>query len=184
MKHIETTRFGLIEVNEDHVIHFKDGMIGFPKLKEYTLIESTAMPLILWLQSLAEPDVAFPLVEPFFFKKDFKVNMTDADKHSLRFSEGDRLKLLVVMTIPENMVHMTVNMKAPIVIDINQATAAQVILQDRTLEVRTQAHEGFNRALSTFTIEQSTDDVVAVADDRFNAVNVRSVVNQGFSATG
>jgi len=182
MKKIQTTRFGEIEVGDDHVIHFKDGMIGFSKLKEYTLIESPGMPLILWLQSVDEPDIAFPLVEPYFFKKDYKVNLSDSDKHSLGFQEGDRQKLLTVMTIPENMTQMTVNLKAPVVVDINRSSGAQIIMQDRSLEVRTPAFEHFNRAVTNFSIEQSAQDV-PVPQEKFNPINVRSAGTQGFLAT-
>jgi flagellar assembly factor FliW len=108
--------------------------------------------------------------------------MTDADKHSLSFNEGDSTKVLVVMTIPENMSQMTVNLRAPVVLDITKATAAQIILQDKTLEVRTPAHEDFSSALSSFAVLQSASEAEE-RSERFNAVNVRTVVNQGFQAT-
>jgi flagellar assembly factor FliW len=171
MKTINTTRFGEISILEEHLIQFKDGMIGFPKLKQYVLVESPAMPLILWLQSVDEGDIAFPMIEPYFFKKDYRVNLNDADKHSLGYKEKDSTKILVVMTIPEDMAQMTVNMKAPVVLDINQGSGTQIILQDKLLGVRTPAHETFSRVLSSFTIEQSISDNT---EDSWSAVNVRA----------
>ena len=155
MTTISTTRFGEIEIHQDHLIEFRDGMIGFPKLKKYVLVESPSMPLILWLQAVGEPDIAFPLIEPWFFKRDYKANMTDADRHSLGYEDGDSTKIFVVLTIPEDMNNMTVNLKAPLVIDLAKASATQVILQDKGLEVRSPAHEAFNKALSNYTISQT-----------------------------
>jgi len=172
MNHIiKTTRFGEIEISEDHLINFVDGIIGFPQLKRYVLIESNIIPLIWWLQSMDAPEVAFPVAEPYFFKRDYKVVMTDADRHCLQYEVTDRLKVLNILTIPTEMARMTVNLKAPVVIDIQKATGTQVIMQDKTLEVRTPAWEKFNIAMSSFAIEQSVDDVGT--SESFNAVNVR-----------
>ncbi len=156
MNQIETTRFGKIAINNEHVLHFKDGMIGFHTLKKYVLVESPLMPLVMWLQSLEEPDVAFPLIEPWFFKKDYKTQLSDADKHSLNYKEGDSLKVLAVMTIPENYEQMTVNLKAPVVINLANGQAAQGIIQDKTLEVRVPAYEKFNEAVNSLGV--SSDD--------------------------
>lgn len=166
---IQTTRFGEVEVHDDHIILIKDGMIGFPRLKEYVLVESPSMPLVLWLQAVEHPEVAFPVVEPWFFKRDYKAPMTDADKISLKYQEGDRLKVFTVLTIPDDMTKMTVNLRAPVVININRSAGTQVVLQDKTLEIRTPAHEAFNKAMSNFCLtqtvekpEQSSDAWVAV----------------------
>ncbi len=158
MNQIETTRFGKISIDNDHVLEFKDGMIGFHTLKKYVLVESPAMPLVMWLQSVNEPDVAFPLIEPWFFKKDFKNQLTDADKHSLNFKQGHALKVLVVMTIPEDFEKMTVNLKAPVVINLSNGLAAQGIIQDKTLEVRVPAYEKFNEAVATLSVSSQSEN--------------------------
>ena len=176
---IITTRFGEVEVGQEHLIHFEDGVVGFPALKGFVLIESPSMPLILWLQAIDAPSIAFPLIEPWFFKKDYNVALTDADKHALNFEAGDRLKHFSVLTIPDDMNRMTVNMRAPIVIDITKATASQVILQDKTLEIRTPAYEAFSQAMAneTGTISQSANNnstaVDAEQDEAWSPVNFR-----------
>ena len=74
---------------------------------------------------------------------------------------------------------MTVNMRAPIVIDITKATASQVILQDKTLEIRTPAYEAFSQAMAneTGTISQSANNnstaVDAEQDEAWSPVNFR-----------
>jgi flagellar assembly factor FliW len=157
MKEIETTRFGKVKIDSDHVVEFRDGMIGFNPIKKYVLVESPGMPLVMWLQSVDEPDVAFPLIEPWFFRSDYKCVITDADKHSVSFSDSDHLKILVVMTIPEDLEKMTVNLKAPVVINLNKGLATQTIIQDKTLEVRVPAYERFNAAVSSLSVESHDD---------------------------
>jgi flagellar assembly factor FliW len=179
MKKIQTTRFGDVEVSDEQLITFRDGMIGFSALKKYVLIESPSMPLILWLQSMDKPEIAFPVMEPYFFKRDFKSDFSEADKCSIAYEEKDRLKVFSVLTIPENAEAMTVNLKAPVVININKAMATQVILQEKSLEVRMPAHEAFSRALASLPIAngftaESADSIEQVEEESWNAVNVRT----------
>jgi flagellar assembly factor FliW len=171
MTTIATTRFGLVDVKDDQVITFTDGMIGFSKLKHYVLVESPAMPLVLWLQSMDRSDVAFPLIEPWFFRKDYRLVMSDPDRIALKLSDADFTKILLVMTIPEQADRMTVNLKAPIVLNLSGSTAAQVIQQDRTYEIRVPAHEAFSQAmaaLADFGNDQASDQEEWVTVDLKN----------------
>jgi flagellar assembly factor FliW len=152
---IVTKRFGNIPANEEHFIRFKDGMIGMSVLKQYILVESSAYPLILWLQSCQDPGIAFPVVEPAFFKRDYKVQMTDADRACLKYEEGDRIKFFVVMTIPDNMEDMTVNLKAPVAINLDKGTATQVIQQDKELQVRQPAYADFVKVIAQISDESN-----------------------------
>lgn len=170
---IKTTRFGEIEVADENIVNFRDGMIGFSKLKRYFLVESQSMPLIIWMQSVDAPEVAFPLVEPWFFKKDYKPNLTEADRAALGLDAGDRTKLFVVLTIPEDMTKMTANMKAPVVVDIEKGSATQLVLQEKAYEVRTPVHEAFNRALANLAIEQSASSSDSSQDEAWSAVDVK-----------
>jgi flagellar assembly factor FliW len=173
MKNIETTRFGNIEMSEEHTITFKDGMIGFPRLKKYVLIESNSTPMLMWLQSIDAPEVAFPVMEPWFFRRDYKAPLSEADRLSIDFEDSDILKTLVVLTIPGEMMRMTVNLKAPVVVNIEKATAAQIIIQDKSLEVRVPAHEAFNKAVSNYQNHLVAFDSEG-DEESFNAVDVKA----------
>jgi flagellar assembly factor FliW len=154
---IQTLRFGNINYSEEHIIRFRDGMIGLAKMKDYILVESPNFPLILWLQSIQDQNVAFPLIEPYFFNRDYKITMNDAEVLSLDLAEGERSKVMVVMTIPSALEKMTVNLKAPIVFNIDKSQGTQIVLQDKTFEVRTAAFEAFTRA-SQALVTQSVSE--------------------------
>ena len=143
---IETLRFGTINYSQEHLIHFRDGMIGLAKMKDYLIVESANSPLILWLQSIQDAKVAFPLVEPYFFVRDYKITMNDAERLSLGLNPGERSKVMVILTIPNQIENMTVNMKAPIVFNVEKSVGTQVVLQDKNFQVRTPAYEIFARA--------------------------------------
>lgn len=169
MRTINTTRFGNIEINQEHLIRFRDGMIGFKNLKEYVLVESPAMPLVLWLQAVDAPDIAFPLMEPWFFKRDFKLQMTDADRIAIDLKDNNRLKEFVVLTLPEDITQMTANIKAPVIVNLSEGLGGQVIIQDKNYELRKPAYQDFQNALSSLKEESVTDS--------WSAVSIKDVVS-------
>ena len=61
---IQTGRFGQIEVSSDEIISIPSGILGFPEDHNFCLVDSADATLILWLQSLSNPHLAFPVLEP------------------------------------------------------------------------------------------------------------------------
>ncbi len=166
MKTIETTRFGKLNIGEEHLVHFRDGIIGFKSLKAYCLVESPAMPLVFWLQAIDSADIAFPLVEPWFFKRDFKLQTNEADRIAIDLESNSRIKEFVILTLPEDLTQMTANIKAPVVINLTKALGTQVIIQDKNYELRKPAYADFQRALNSLKDESS--------DESWSPINLRT----------
>lgn len=167
---VKTKRFGTIQATEEHFIFFRDGMIGMSALKKYILVESPSFPLILWLQSCEDAGIAFPVIEPYFFKKDFKAQTTDADRVCLKQAPTDRLKNFVVLTIPEKLEDMTANLKAPVVVNLTKGLASQVILQEKSYEVRHPAYAQFVEAICS--ISQDSNDELESSNDHWSVVEL------------
>ena len=83
--------------------------------------------------------------------------------------------MFVVLTIPPDMARMTVNMKAPVVINLDKGTAVQMVLADRSYEVRVPAHEAFTKAVANYTLSLSADRGFSEVeeDDSWNPVSVK-----------
>ena len=64
MLKVKTTRFGDIEVKEDDVVKLPAGLIGFPELKRYVLLDHDKDSPFKWLQSLDDGAIAFVLINP------------------------------------------------------------------------------------------------------------------------
>lgn len=158
IKDINTTRFGIVKYRADYIVHFRDGMVGFPDLKHYVLVESPQMPLVLWLQSVDDASVAFPLIEPQLVRKSYQFNMNPADESMIGYTEGAKTKAFLVMTIPAQAEQMTVNMRAPVVVNLDKSCAGQVILQDKTLAVREGIFAQFQEALNSIAAFELSDN--------------------------
>ncbi len=133
---VETTRFGQISVEEEDIITFPEGMLGFSKIDQYVLVERADDSLFLWLQALKKASVAFPLLEPQILEKSYPVELADEDKKTLGLKDLTHAKVFSIITIPTDPTKMTANLKAPIIINLKKRLAKQVILHDLDLPIR------------------------------------------------
>jgi len=86
--------------------------------------------------------------------------MTEADKLALQYEDGDRIKYFCVLTIPENAEDMTVNLKAPVAINLDKGTASQLVLQDKELQVRHPAYRTYANVLAAIDEQGGSDSYV------------------------
>lgn len=138
-----TRLFGEIEIDESKSITFEDGIIGFPDMKKFTLIfdeEKEGRPSISWLQSMDEPEIAFPVMDPLFVCETYNPSVEEELLKNLGTIKEDNLYVLVTVTVPQNIKELAVNLKAPIVINTDTRKASQIIVED-DLPVRYRIYE-------------------------------------------
>jgi len=134
---IKTGRFGDLNISNEEILRIPLGILGFPDLIDYVLVDPADDTLILWLQSLQEPGIAFPVLEPKIFRPDYSVNLSGNDQRELGLlSLKDNATVLTILTIPALITEMTANLKAPLVINLNQRIAKQVVLQENEYQLR------------------------------------------------
>jgi len=116
---IKTMHFGEIEVSEQHIFNFKEGMLGFDNLHQYVLISEESTVPFKWLISIDEPTIGFPLLSPWYIDLFYEPGL-DYDM--------DSQVLFVVITLEDDNGQMSANMKAPVMFDVTRQTAEQIIL--------------------------------------------------------
>lgn len=128
-----TKLFGRIEIEDEKIIYFEHGIIGFPDLVKFTLIhdeEKEDGRSISWLQSLDEPECAFPVLDPLFVCPDYNPAVEDEQLKPLGKIAPENLFVMVTVTVPANIEELTVNLKAPLIINIETKKACQIIIDD------------------------------------------------------
>lgn len=133
---VQTGRFGPIEISTDEIIQIPSGILGFPEDHNFCLVDAGDDTLILWLQSLSNPNLAFPLLEPKIFKPEYVVRLSAAELRELKMSSVKDASVFTILTIPSPMNEMTANLKAPIVINTQQKIAKQVVLQENDQPIK------------------------------------------------
>ena len=128
----ESTRFGAVEVTDESVIEFPQGLIGLGGAR-YALIATDAESPFRWLQSLDDPDLALPVTNPFLFFGDYAVELSDTD--SARVGTEDPGAVDVWVTVRATGEDVSVNLKAPIV--VHAGVGHQIINEAADFDVRT-----------------------------------------------
>lgn len=133
---VSTTRFGQIEVREQDVFEFKEGLLGFGQLRKFIILDDPHDEIFAWLQSCENPDVAFPLLEPEIFTSGFDFGISKSDIESVNITNLSEGKIFCIITIPKDPTQMTANMKAPILLNLKAQLGRQCVLQDNSLAIR------------------------------------------------
>lgn len=116
-------------------IHFVEGIPGFNELKWFQLVQEEAESPLFSLVSLEDQQIGFWLIDPFVFFKDYEFTLKDSHKKILDIHENTSIAVLNIVTVRSVGV-TTVNLKAPVVINMDNGKAKQVILEDERFEVR------------------------------------------------
>lgn len=127
---IQTRAFGEVDIDEEKIIIFPGGIIGFSDLNEFTLIHDSESGIgtIHWLQSLQEPGFAMPVIDPLIVKEDYNPEVDDELLKVLGTIEEGELLVLITVSVPQDLTKMTVNLRGPIIINSGERKACQIIV--------------------------------------------------------
>ncbi len=136
---INTRIFGEVEISDEKIITFEKGIIGFPDLKKFTLLhdeEKGTNVGIRFLQSLDEPGFAMPVMDPLLVKPDYDPEVNDELLATVGELTPDNILVLVTVTVPSDLTKMSVNLQGPIVINVDEHKACQIIVEIGTYPVK------------------------------------------------
>ncbi|NCA11370.1 hypothetical protein EBR56_06120 [bacterium] len=122
---INTTRFGRIDVDPADVLTFPSGLPGLEDCREWALLADATNDALGWLQSTIRGDVALAVVSPRRFVPDYQVRIPRSELAPLAIA--DIRQAQVVLVVSRNGASLTLNLKAPIVINLEARTGRQVV---------------------------------------------------------
>ena len=123
-------------INGDAILHIPEGMLGFSRLTRYVLIEEEGLHPFLRLQSLDDPDLAFPVVDAHLVDPDYFRLLPQKELAGLKIRNRSELLVLVVTIIRQAPEESSVNLKAPLLINHTRMIGRQIILTESP-DVRT-----------------------------------------------
>jgi flagellar assembly factor FliW len=128
---LNTTKFGELDVLEEKVIFFSEGLLGFPQVKRYALLDHYREAPFKWLQATDDPNLAFVVMDPLIFKPDFRLVIHVEELADLQAQDQADLAILVIITIPKGHPEkMTANLQGPLVMNVKTQKAKQLVLPD------------------------------------------------------
>jgi flagellar assembly factor FliW len=119
-----------ISVDSRQIVTFNLGLIGLPQLKVFALIEDEESLPIRLLQCVSTPDFVFVVINPFTVYPNYDVEISDDDALELGVTSPSDVLVLAIVTVPEDVRFVTANLLSPIVINMKNKRAKQILLSD------------------------------------------------------
>ncbi|MEX2175120.1 MAG: flagellar assembly protein FliW [Pirellulaceae bacterium] len=125
---IITSRFGPVEIDIEDILLFPHGVIAFEACRHWVLLADDQNDSLGWLQSVTDCEIALPVVSPRRFAPQYQVHLTRGQLAPLELSHFDQAYVLTVVSKSDD--ELTLNLKAPLVINLDRRLGRQVIASD------------------------------------------------------
>jgi len=163
---INSKRFGQVEVDQDRIINFKEGLMGFPDFKSCFLVDDPTDPTIpfKWLIPMKNPEISFLVTDPGIFFKDYIFDLSEKDQNALGAQSEDDISVICLLTVPIEAKQITANLRGPLVINWRTLQGRQIVLENTNFTTK---HYIFIQDLETAPepkkVAGSTKDVCVAA---------------------
>lgn len=125
---LQTARFGELEISDQEVYVFEDGIPGFSEEKKFILVEVDGHDPFSYFQSAATPELAFVIIDPFILDKRYEFDLADTAMNDIEFSGDQQILVRVIVSIRDSLKDATANMVAPLVLNTESRKGKQIIL--------------------------------------------------------
>ncbi|MBQ9119633.1 MAG: flagellar assembly protein FliW [Lachnospiraceae bacterium] len=148
---VQTKHFGEIDLAEEKILTFDNGIMGFEEYKRYTILYDSEKeaegkrPSISWLQCLDLKELAIPIINPLLVKEDYNPTVEDELLAGLGELTDENLVIFLTLTVPADITKMTSNLKAPIVINADTRKGCQIVAENADYQVRFPVYEQFKK---------------------------------------
>ena len=141
---VKTRHFGEVNLDEEKVLTFEDGLIGFEDCKRYTILynnEEGGNNTISWLQSLDAPELALPVISPLSVLSDYNPIVEDEVLLPLGELTEENIIILLTLSVPSDITKMSANLKAPLIINADTKKGCQIIAENPDYVVKYNIYE-------------------------------------------
>jgi flagellar assembly factor FliW len=127
----ESTRFGTFEVQDDSLLVFPSGILGFPEWTKYVLLDHDTEAPFKWLQCMEAPQLAFVVLDPAYFKPDYQIQVPLDALIEIQKEDRDELSVVTVLTIPSHDPSaVTANLRGPLIMNHRTRLCKQLVLSE------------------------------------------------------
>lgn len=133
---IKTKDFDTIEISEEDIIEFPDGVYAFEDVNKFVVLDTGSKAGLMQLQSVENVEPRFIILDPYAFIEDYKPVLPDGVLEKLKANSARELSFFVIAVIPCNIKNSTVNLRSPIAINFKEKLGAQIILENCEYPIR------------------------------------------------
>lgn len=130
------TKLGNVEIDTDKIIDFEYGIPGFENLTKFALLQPESTFPIMWLVSLEDKDVAFPVILPQLIRSDYEIILPEDITDYLQLEKPEDAVVICILTIPHNKEDITINLAAPVIISLRNKKGLQLLIESSEYKIR------------------------------------------------
>lgn len=143
---VNTSRFGEIEVPDESLITFPEGIIGFKDAKGFIIFDCGDQGVFKWLQSTTIPELAFVICEAALVVADYQIMISPKDRETLQMQSATDAAVCLILVIPDDPQETTANLLGPIVMNAASRIGMQLVVVNPEYSAR---HKVFKQAGSS-----------------------------------
>ncbi len=154
---VASSRFGSIDINEQSIISFPGGLPGFANLNQFTIIRCDQTDPIQWLQSVEDANISLPIINPFVIKPEYEIEVNDDELEIIKTHSEEDMIVLNIMVLPEDLSKMTVNLMAPLLVNVKDMLGTQVMMDYKPLPIKYPAFDALMKYYKSIGKEDGAD---------------------------
>ena len=131
---VETTRFGVVDVDEKRIITFSAGLLGFSAYKSYALLQPDPKGAFFWLQSMEAPELAFVITDPTLWVRSYQVPIRREQMEELALDSIDEVQVFAIVNRYDR--SLTANLQGPLVVNVANRRGMQLVLAEKRWTTR------------------------------------------------
>lgn len=125
---IQSAALGEVEIDPDKIVSFTQGMPGFEEAKSFVMLQPDPSLPFSYLQAVDRPEVAFLLTDPFLFFKEYDLKLSQETLDELQIQQEQDVQVWAVVTLRENVQTATMNLLAPVILNVRERVGRQLVL--------------------------------------------------------
>lgn len=137
---IKTRLLGELDIMEESIIRFPEGILGFPDSHDFALVDVPGNEFFYLLQDVEEQYVSFILTDPFMFYKDYEINISEEDLNKIKIEKKEQVGAMVIVTLAKPFKESTVNLLAPVILNLEKKLGRQYVLNDMNYKTKHPLH--------------------------------------------
>lgn len=127
----QSARFGTFDVKDETLLVFPSGILGFPDWTKYVMLDHDTDAPFKWLQCVEEPQLAFVILDPAYFKPDYQITIAPDALIEIQKKDDDELSVVTILTIPsDDPTAVTANLRGPLVMNHRTRLCKQLVLSE------------------------------------------------------
>ena len=132
----ETAQLGEVVLDPKCMVDFPDGIPGFEQYKKYVIVTIDKYVPFQWLQSLEEPHLSFPIIKPILLYPEYAPFIAQEELCTIRLESFEEADVYFITTVGAEPQDVSVNMRAPLLLNREARLGKQCILADRSYSLK------------------------------------------------